>query len=55
MLPVAVALGVQVGAIWLLQGEMSWTRFALTASVFHFFWNFTGPYLMGTVAGNDAT
>lgn len=55
ILPVATALAVQVGAILLLQGEMSWTRFALTASVFHFFWNFTGPYLMGTVAGNDAT
>lgn len=55
VLPVALALAVQVGAILLLQGEMSWARFALTASVFHFFWNFTGPYLMGTVAGNDAT
>ena len=55
VLPVAVALLVQVGAIWLLQGDMSWMRFALTAAVFHFFWNFTGPYLMGTVAANDAT
>ena len=25
------------------------------ASVFHFFWNFTGPYLMGMVASGDAT
>lgn len=55
VLPVAAALAIQVGAILMLQGEMTWVRFALTASVFHFFWNFTGPYLMGTVAGNDAT
>ena len=53
--PVAIALGGQMLGIWLLQGEMTWLQFAGTASVFHFFWNFTGPYLMGTVAANDAT
>jgi predicted MFS family arabinose efflux permease len=53
--PVTVALLAQVGAIALLQGELSWIQFALFASVFHFFWNFTGPYLMGMVASADAT
>lgn len=51
--PVAVALLAQVAAIWLLQGELSWLQFTLTACVFHFFWNFTGPYLMGLVASSD--
>jgi predicted MFS family arabinose efflux permease len=55
LLPVAVALLVQIAGIWLLQGDMSWMQFAVTASAFHFFWNFTGPYLMGNVASNDAT
>lgn len=53
--PVSVALLAQVGAIALLQGDLSWTQFAITASVFHFFWNFTGPYLMGMVATSDPT
>ncbi len=53
--PVTVALLAQVAAVALLRGEMSWIQFAVIASVFHFFWNFTGPYLMGLVAGNDAT
>ena len=55
ILPVSVALLAQVGAIALLQGELSWIEFAVSASVFHFFWNFTGPYLMGMVASSDAT
>lgn len=55
VMPVAIALAAQIGGIWLLQGDMVWLRFAVTASVFHFFWNFTGPYLMGTVASNDST
>lgn len=55
ILPVAIALLAQIVGIWLLQGDMSWLRFALTASLFHLFWNFTGPYLMGTVASNDGT
>jgi predicted MFS family arabinose efflux permease len=55
ILPVALALIAQIGSIWLLQGQMGWLQFVLIASVFHFFWNFTGPYLMGTVASNDQT
>jgi predicted MFS family arabinose efflux permease len=55
ILPVSVALLAQVGAIALLQGELSWIQFAIFASVFHFFWNFTGPYLMGMVASSDET
>jgi len=53
VLPVSVALAIQIGAILLLQGEMDWARFAAIAAVFHFFWNFTGPYMMGTVASAD--
>jgi len=55
ILPVTVALLAQVGAIALLQGALSWIQFAVFASVFHFFWNFTGPYLMGMVASSDAS
>ena len=55
LLPVSVALLVQLGAILLLQGEMSFMRFTATCAVFQTFWNFTGPYLMGMVATNDAT
>lgn len=53
--PVTVGLLAQVLAIALLQGEFSWAQFAVIASLFHFFWNFTGPYLMGLVAGSDLT
>jgi len=55
LLPVSVALLVQMGAIMLLQGDMSFLRFAATAAVFQTFWNFTGPYLMGMVAESDKT
>jgi len=55
VLPVAVALGAQIVAIMLLQGEMSWIQFAMIAGFFHFFWNFTGPYMMGAVASSDQT
>jgi predicted MFS family arabinose efflux permease len=55
LLPVSVAVLVQVAAIMLLQGEMSFIRFAATCAVFQTFWNFTGPYLMGMVAASDPT
>ena len=55
LLPVSVALLVQIAAILLLQGEMSFLRFAATCAVFQTFWNFTGPYLMGMVAASDPT
>jgi len=55
ILPVTIALVMQVIMILLLQGEMSWLRFAATAAVFQWFWNLTGPYLMGTVAMSDST
>jgi hypothetical protein len=55
LLPVSIALVVQIGMIMLLQGEMSFIRFAATCAVFQVFWNFTGPYLMGLVAESDAT
>ncbi len=55
LLPVSIALLVQIGMILLLQGEMSFIRFAATCAVFQIFWNFTGPYLMGMVAESDAT
>lgn len=55
LLPVSIALIVQIGAIMMLQGEMGFVRFAATCAVFQTFWNFTGPYLMGMVAANDPT
>ena len=53
LLPVSIALVVQVGAILLLQGELGFIRFAITAAIFQSFWNFTGPYMMGAIAGSD--
>jgi predicted MFS family arabinose efflux permease len=55
LVPVSLALLVQIVAIMFLQGEFSFLRFAATAALFQTFWNFTGPYLMGAIAGNDAT
>lgn len=55
VLPVSIALIIQAGMILLLQGEMSFVRFAATCAIFQIFWNFTGPYLMGMVAASDAT
>jgi hypothetical protein len=55
ILPVTVALLVQLAMVLLLQGEMPWLQFAVTAMTFQAFWNLTGPYMMGTVALNDAT
>jgi len=53
--PVTVALLVQVAMIALLQGQMSFVQFAVTAAVFQTFWNLNGPYLMGTIALSDNT
>jgi predicted MFS family arabinose efflux permease len=55
IIPVTVALLVQVAMIALLQGEMDFLRFVVTAAVFQSFWNLTGPYIMGTIATADVT
>jgi hypothetical protein len=55
LIPVSIALLVQVAMVSLLRGEMSWLQFVATAATFQIFWNMTGPYLMGTVAMSDAT
>jgi len=55
IIPVTVALLVQVVMISLLQGEMSFLQFMLTAAVFQIFWNLNGPYIMGTIALSDTT
>lgn len=55
IIPVAVALLAQVAMIALLQGQMSFLQFVVTAAVFQIFWNLTGPYLMGTIALSDHT
>jgi hypothetical protein len=55
VIPVTVALAVQLVMVLLLRGEMSWLQFAATVAIFQVFWNMTGPYMMGTVALNDAT
>jgi len=44
-----------VAMIFLLQGQMSFLQFAVTAAIFQIFWNLTGPYLMGTIALSDNT
>jgi predicted MFS family arabinose efflux permease len=53
--PVGIALLIQIGAVMMLQGEMSFLRFTATCAMFQVFWNFTGPYLMGMVAASDNT
>jgi hypothetical protein len=55
LLPVSIALIVQLAMVFLLRGEMAWLQFAVTAATFQTFWNLTGPYMMGTVALNDVT
>lgn len=55
IIPVTVGLLVQVAMIALLQGQMTFLQFALSAALFQTFWNLTGPYLMGTIALSDTT
>jgi hypothetical protein len=55
IIPVTVALLVQVAMIALLQGQMSFLQFVVTAATFQAFWNLAGPYLMGTIALSDNT
>jgi len=55
ILPVTLALAVQLVMVLLLQGEMPWLQFAVTAATFQGFWNLTGPYIMGTIAMADTT
>ncbi len=55
ILPVTVALLVQLAAVLMLRGEMPWLQFTITAATFQAFWNLTGPYMMGTIALNDTT
>jgi len=54
LLPVGIALTVQVIMIWFLQGEMSFWQFVMTAAIFQIFWNVTGPFMMGTVSMLDS-
>ena len=53
--PVSIALIMQAIMISMLTGEMSFLRFAATAAIFQIFWNLTGPYIMATIAGSDAS
>ena len=53
--PVTVALLIQLAMLVLLRGELSWLQFAASIAIFQVFWNFAGPYMMGTVALNDTT
>jgi hypothetical protein len=54
-LPVTIALLVQAGMAWLLQGEMDWVEMAIKASIFQIFWNLTGPFIMGAIASSDTS
>jgi hypothetical protein len=53
-LPVTIALLVQMGMAWLLQGEMNLAEMVIKASLFQIFWNMTGPFLMGAIAASDS-
>lgn len=55
ILPVSVALLMQIVMIWLLQGQMAWAEFAIKASIFQIFWNMTGPFIMGAIASSDTS
>ena len=55
LIPVSVALLVQIVMAWFLQGQMSWVELAIKASIFQVFWNMTGPFLMGAIASTDKT
>jgi predicted MFS family arabinose efflux permease len=53
VVPVTVALVMQIVMIFLLQGDLSFGELALKASVFQVFWNLTGPFIMGSIAASD--
>jgi predicted MFS family arabinose efflux permease len=55
LLPVTIALLVQVAMLTLLRGEMVWLQFLLTVATFQVFWNMIGPYMMGTIALSDSS
>jgi len=55
LLPVTIALLVQVAMLVLLRGEMVWLQFLLTVATFQVFWNMIGPYMMGTIALSDSS
>jgi len=55
LVPVSIALIVQLIVVFLLQGQMSWVEFAVKAAVFQTFWNLTGPFIMGAIATADST
>jgi hypothetical protein len=54
-MPVTIALLIQAGMAWLLQGEMNWVEMAIKASIFQIFWNLTGPFIMGAIASSDTS
>ena len=53
LVPVTVALLIQIIMAWFLQGQMSWVELAIKASIFQIFWNMTGPFIMGAIASAD--
>lgn len=55
LIPVTIALLVQVLMISLLRGEMVWLQFLVTVATFQIFWNLNGPYVMGTIALADTS
>jgi predicted MFS family arabinose efflux permease len=55
LVPVSVALLIQVVMAWFLQGQMSWVELAIKASIFQVFWNMTGPFIMGAIASADTS
>ena len=55
VIPVCLALAVQLLVVLSFQGEMTWAGFAIRAILFQTAWNFTGPFLMGMIATMDNT
>jgi predicted MFS family arabinose efflux permease len=53
LVPVSIALLIQIIMAWFLQGQMSWIELAIKASIFQVFWNMTGPFIMGAIASAD--
>lgn len=53
LVSVSIALCMQIIALTLLQGEMSFVGFVSTFLLFQVFWNFAAPYLMGLVVATD--
>jgi predicted MFS family arabinose efflux permease len=51
----AFAMLVQVIALYMLAGPMTWMSFAIAITLFNLSWNFALPFLLGAIAAQDST